>query len=424
MSVHWVNGALTISAAPGGNIVDERGGTWKAEFTCAGCHNPHGTYSDRLLHNNPNGMSHKMPEDGGIKAHNVPVVNYLYGNKYSTGTKYIAVRGTKANHALTGSEYDSIPPNHLVIMIYEKTGYGTTYKKTTNPWLLGVHRTAGTGKHYYTRLFTDSPENIFSPFNSHLYPTDEKIIDDYDNGIDGLQFEYKQGLVHGPATGILKQVNYAEISRAYIVKFDLLQVMEDDGVTPKMYGSVPITTVNQRALFARDLYNNEDYALDKFKSFRIGYSVSGLGVAMSTFCSTCHVDYLAKSGSESGIYTSAYRHTTTTDEFTCVRCHYAHGTDVEIMRDSKNRTVSEIAQLPNMDATKAVDYMLDKNPSSALKRYTNMSICWGCHTYFLAEQLVNNSTYHDDDDPMGPSGKEGKSNWPGVGNIPAHSSNR
>ncbi|GAB6156055.1 hypothetical protein JCM17380_48070 [Desulfosporosinus burensis] len=54
-SVHMANGVVKTMSAPGGNstgkdIEDNDLVNWTSEFTCASCHSPHGSYSDRLLH--------------------------------------------------------------------------------------------------------------------------------------------------------------------------------------------------------------------------------------------------------------------------------------------------------------------------------------------------------------------------------------
>jgi predicted CXXCH cytochrome family protein len=73
MSVHLANGTVELKAAPGGNNngIDN----WTAEFTCASCHAPHGSYSDRLLSPDPNGMGNLPADKGGKKVTNVPVVS-------------------------------------------------------------------------------------------------------------------------------------------------------------------------------------------------------------------------------------------------------------------------------------------------------------------------------------------------------------
>jgi predicted CXXCH cytochrome family protein len=57
-SMHLATGAVQISFAPGGDTSGESGNNaWSDDFTCASCHAPHGSYSDRLLHYNPVGVS-------------------------------------------------------------------------------------------------------------------------------------------------------------------------------------------------------------------------------------------------------------------------------------------------------------------------------------------------------------------------------
>ena len=65
MSVHLADGSVQVKAAPGGNL-SANSGAWINEFNCASCHSPHGSYSERLLHYNPNGMGREAEAAGGI----------------------------------------------------------------------------------------------------------------------------------------------------------------------------------------------------------------------------------------------------------------------------------------------------------------------------------------------------------------------
>ncbi len=121
--------------------------------------------------------------------------------------------------------------------------------------------------------------------------------------------------------------------------------------------------------------------------------VKGSGVEMSKFCASCHTDYLSATyANETGVFTTAHRHQTDTDRLTCVRCHYAHGTDATIMKDSLDRGLNELTAplVVNYagDTTAALDYLKDPNPSSALKRYTGMSVCFGCHDGSIANDTT------------------------------------
>lgn len=394
-SVHLATGAVQTSAAPGG---DRDGtGVWAGEFNCASCHSAHGSYSDRLLNYNPNGMGAEAPSNGGIKADDVPVVAFADRNALiASQPKYIAVKGTETEHALTAG---TVPAGAVVVMIYEvkyttnaTTGVVTAAAtKATNPWLYGYPTRGKTGNnhYYYARLFTTDPSAPGFLNADGTYPEANagSVIDYYDQdklAADGvtkvLSFDFGKGLVWS-TDGSLDTATVAEISRAYVVNFDLVQTGN--------YGGVPITTVNESAFFAGTTSPTGEFA---------GVKKPGLGIALSAYCASCHTDYMAKSGTATGTFETAYRHTTTSDSYTCVRCHFAHGTDVDIMKDAEGRTVDDL-QKPVIDGGKAWTleqseaYILDKNPSSALKRYTNMAVCWGCHTSSHAEQLKNNDYF-------------------------------
>lgn len=196
-------------------------------------------------------------------------------------------------------------------------------------------------------------------------------------------------------TALLDKITYANIARAYIVKLDMVK----DNELSDQY-KLPLYTTNVKSLWA-------------------GKQFAGYGVAMNKFCSSCHTDYLAASGSASGTWNTAYRHSTNSDSYTCVRCHYAHGTDVTVMKDARSKNLDDIVAdntyFPEVTGTaareaKAKEYLLDKDPSSALKRYTNMSVCWGCHTSSHSEGFRNGSTFDNQSGAGGSYDKVGLQN--------------
>lgn len=364
MSIHNVNPALKDKAAPGGNreSVEEN---WTADFSCGSCHNPHGSYSDRLLTANPNNMGNVTADKGGKRLTGVPVVNTLTGS----ATSYVLLKTTLMSdpsisypNASVGPEYvkKGLVKGDVVIQLYKKNG--STYVAEKDPWLTGFDWVSGpTNKLYWTEFYesTDSPPLL------HAGMLKEGVI--LGNGFIAAKANLADTLF--PAN-----IAIANISRAYVVKLDVEPIKE-----PK-YSAFHETTTNISTLWTAN---------------------DGRGKAMSAFCSACHTDYLAKSGSLTGIFSHAYRHTTISDRFTCVRCHYAHGTDVSLMRDANGKTVQEIVSDPTyfpdiknqpVRAVLARDYMLDRNPSSALKRYTNMSICWGCHH---DDKIFVNTSYYE-----------------------------
>jgi predicted CXXCH cytochrome family protein len=451
MSAHMADGAVKIKAAPGGN--PNGTGTWDKEFNCASCHSPHGSYSDRLLHYNPNNMAASTPAEGGLKAGGykagttAPVLAFAADGKYpAAGTaKFIGVKGTKAQHGITD---DKIGTTDVVVMVYQKSGNTDTYTKTTNPFMYGypTRGTTGNSHYYYTRLFTKDPTTAGFLNANGTYPTANTadVIDHYDylaydtetDATKKAYIYYAKGYIYGPAGGVVENAAFLEISRAYVVKLDLMPIvnasMDSDGDTYADFGGVKITTVNQRALYAGE---TNKFSVNINERWGVAVpgtdKVSGWGVAMSNYCASCHTDYLASTSNQAagtegeGTFDKAFRHTTTSDSYTCVRCHFAHGTDVQVMTDAHYRNIDKVAAdfIANGEATAetapalAKEYLLDKSASSALKRFTNMSVCWSCHTSSRAEQLKNTDSYKynggdEHYDPRGIPAVEGKQNWP------------
>jgi cytochrome c553 len=166
-------------------------------------------------------------------------------------------------------------------------------------------------------------------------------------------------------TAVVYTLTSGKIARIYIVKLDV-EISSDSG-----------KVTNATSLWTSVLADG---------SINPRYK-PGRGIALSTFCAACHTDYMAVSGNDTGIFNRAYRHTTTSDTFTCLRCHFPHGTDVTVMRDARGKNFDEImsdkVDYPFTGATDRVaavkKYLIDKNKSSKLKRYTNSSVCLACH---------------------------------------------
>jgi predicted CXXCH cytochrome family protein len=411
MSVHLATGAVSIKAAPGG---DKDGhGTWSAEFTCASCHAPHGSYSDRLLHFNPNGIATTPVADGGQKLLSVEVVDGIPTTKDATEeTDYLFVRTKNATPAqLTAAKiYSFKVANPTIIQLYkwvadtDLTDNGgvdqSAYVLDTAPWVYtGTYDASHTYKVYDTAFWNVKPTAPVGKYTSGDLKGQDKSLEGTIYTANSITHPLKKdsfissannwiGSDQAAGKTLLDAVTEGDAARAYVVDLDV-EVVD---------ASKNVTKTNVSKLWDSSIW------------VETGAKKSGKGVVMSGFCSACHTDYLASSGSETGVHSTAYRHSTKSDSYTCVRCHFAHGTDVEIMKDAQNKTVADIAAeakvinpaLSDTDATTiATNYMLDKAPSSALKRYTNMSVCWGCHTSSHAEGIRNSSTYGDDsDDPM------------------------
>ncbi|MDR6998806.1 cytochrome c3 family protein [Neobacillus niacini] len=376
MSVHLANGTVELKAAPGG---DKDGtGNWEEEFTCASCHAPHGSYSDRLLHENPNEMGNTLVKDGGKRLENVPVVSDISSKVTGADVTYKDATGADVtiNYVLyrfdIGTTVDAaysakgLTTGDTILQLMKWNG--TKYVNDTDPWLHGYEFDENHVKHYWTAFKDTTGKEVFD--------TDQlKKGEILGNGFAGVPAS-KTALVT-----TVKSLTSGNVARGYVVKLDVSAPNANN-----------VTTTTASSLWASKKADG---------SSNPGY-VANRGVAMSTFCSACHTDYLAGSGKETGTFDHAYRHTTTSDSYTCVRCHYAHGTDVTVMRDARGLTYQNILDdttnyFPGVTGeartTMVKDYLLDKNPSSALKRYTNMAVCWGCHTSSHSEGTRNTDTY-------------------------------
>ncbi|MCD8511784.1 MAG: hypothetical protein LRY73_19310 [Bacillus sp. (in: Bacteria)] len=96
MSMHSVNSALQVSAAPGSFQGND--GDWDDTFSCVSCHSAHGSYSDAYLAFNPNNMAKVSVTEGGNAVFNAPVVGM--DNIPSTG--YAVVRGPASELDIPG----------------------------------------------------------------------------------------------------------------------------------------------------------------------------------------------------------------------------------------------------------------------------------------------------------------------------------
>jgi len=150
MSVHLADGTVQLKAAPGGNL-SANSGSWVNEFNCASCHAPHGSYSERLLHYNPNGMGLAKTTDGGIgiKGGVISEFGTLPSASAADAAKFILVRGTAQQFGLATTDIDG---NDIaatkVITVYEDKG--TTYAKSSTPWLYGY--VYGSPKNYSIKI--------------------------------------------------------------------------------------------------------------------------------------------------------------------------------------------------------------------------------------------------------------------------------
>lgn len=134
-------------------------------------------------------------------------------------------------------------------------------------------------------------------------------------------------------------------------------------------------------------------SVEDVRNYRLNYSA---------FCGSCHTDYYRSREDGARAMTAdngahLYTHSTSSTKSgrACTSCHYAHGTDITLLRDTAGKTIADIAKQPGWDDTKARAYMKDVSKTgSNLKRFTNMAVCWACHqsTHAIAN-TPGTSTY-------------------------------
>lgn len=386
-SVHMANGTMEVKSAPGGNrtALQADGTTemenWIGEFTCASCHSPHGSYSDRLLNYNPNHIAATPMFDDAAGTITGEPNGPLGGNMvrgavvtfaslptlasdataFAAAPAYVTVEGTALELGLTGQVLSAtagvqtlLADADVVVAVLKK---GTSaYAKDTAPWIAaGEYNHAHTFKVAFTNFISSgAPLDLNSTTNTQITA--------------GLTFNYQKGFVKN--TGSTLVGKNADISRALMTPLVMDTTVEWFGAVNT---GVKITQVSPAA-----------------------YGTNG--VAISTFCAACHTDYLAKSSDTegTGVWSKAFRHSTTSSSYTCLKCHFAHGSDVSVILDAQDRGITRAAtELFAGDTTKATAYLLDQNASSALKRYTNMSVCWKCHTSSHNADFVNNDYFYN-----------------------------
>ena len=189
-SMHMANGAVTLSAAPGGDRTNNdavKGGTqWGAAFTCASCHAPHGGYSDRLLNYNPNNYS---------------IVKDQVGTD-STG-KAVYYGGKKFDVALVSETLDVTGDGTAEEVFYVPGATAGFANRDNTPWIYGYN--SHTAHDYYTMVKVNG--------------TDHEPGGDRWNSVVHMNFGQAYFIDNNNVIASTDAVT-ADISPALVVKFD------------------------------------------------------------------------------------------------------------------------------------------------------------------------------------------------------------
>lgn len=389
-SVHNVN-EVTVSGAPGGNmalVADSAGlvsTNWNKPFSCASCHAPHGSYSIRLLHSNPNFL-------GWRDANPAEATNFATGGLWYSG-----------NTVAIGAA-DSAGAGYRTVTVTAAPG-----NVITAPWLYGY--TSGTTlATTVTRGVYEFAPGRYNNHNTRIYATSLYDPNDPLDPINAANVNYNGG---GPFDEAVYGVFLLNSFFTINYRTGTITIAESEHANLVSAG-IDLGTL--RMDIARALVVTADAAADRVVQALDYIDAATYGQAnYNRFCAACHTDYLPQgtgaSGNASaradaepggyGTYSKAHRHTINRpatqygtmpvtgrnagvgNQLLCVSCHFAHGSDERMMRLA-DATYNDFAA-PSQDI----------NPSSALKRYVNQAVCLSCHVNSAAGVFKNTDYYWD-----------------------------
>jgi predicted CXXCH cytochrome family protein len=384
-SIHQADGSLKISAAPGG------GGTTSSaystqDFDCASCHAPHGAGSndENNLNTDPMGWgSVPYAATAGqkvtyFKGHGLTTITSTNDNK--NGKLFFNIQIVDLNNGGT------IPTTETTPYILVKTT-ATSDDITASP-------STKSGNYFWTRAGVKAGDLVIQTYRWN----NTKYVPDY--SLWNRELGYPQ-----VANTVLKQ------GSTDLTMNPQLHIVWRDAFA---YGPAVALVDNANVSIGIDVetvkVNRQEDISALYDSSDPNY-IPDSGTEMSKYCAACHVDYLSTTRTDNtGVYTIAHRHATAMDETTCVRCHYAHGSDATIMHDANDNTqydlttpVGQTSVLGKagvgLTTQQALSYLLDPNPNSALKRYTGMSVCYACHGQ--GEQFIGNPNTNQPDKTTG-----------------------
>ncbi|MDF2557777.1 MAG: doubled protein [Bacillales bacterium] len=317
-SVHAVNEGELLSSAPGGNMSPN--GEWGNALSCGSCHNPHGSNSEFMLNTSIIGDSDY--KQTGTQVYAEGSIPFVKTTEYVLG--YFTVNNSAAPFSSGYLNELNLPNGTQVLMTYWWDIKQGKYVLDFPLWNIGK-----------------------SDFDS-------KILES-----SGFTVDYKRGLAYGdslvstiPAGSILHNMSFG--------------ISVQPWRYPSNYAAQPSYQLK---------IDNRSYYDPTSPHYN-----SGSGRQLTKFCGQCHTDYVSYGHNYvTGIYTQASRHRTYDDAFSCSRCHFAHGTDKDMMRDASGKSIADLVNAGTMTQSEADNYMVDINDSSALKRYTGMSVCFSCH---------------------------------------------
>jgi hypothetical protein len=348
-SLHQADGSLQVSAAPGGNHAagdNLTAATWGSEFDCASCHAAHGSGSNSAV--DENNLNLDPLGWGGVQ--------------YSkTGTL----------DQQNGKLFKNIP-------IFDTTQTGVTIPTTfKSPYILVISQASASdaANYWYSRAGVGQGNLVIQTYRWNGSPSDVPAA-----GKTLYVADYSLWLRADPSGHAAAPFTFANTvlkdnGGSDVTSQNNMTTVWRDGFA---FGPGVATVASADVSIGIDVETTGNIA-NLYDSKSTGY-VPDSGTEMSKYCAACHTDYLSGTRTNNtGVYSVAHRHATAQDRLTCVRCHYAHGSEALTMKDANDNTFTDLTTKSGVGTTAALQYLADPNPSSAIKRYTGMSVCYACH---------------------------------------------
>ncbi|MDF2535120.1 MAG: doubled protein [Bacillales bacterium] len=422
MSIHLSTGNMAIDTAPGATIVKEADGStikseflngkWSNDFTCTSCHNPHGSSTDRLLQTDPNGYS-RMERHlvngvyyGGLIKDKIEVTNAgTFENIPNTITAWL--KPAEPNGTTDVIPKDAPAKNYkalkfpISLSAIQSVSTGYNILPNDGGWVIQIYKydkyleTWNPIKFKQLGPFSGDGLDLLTAASVNLggwkAPADPANPEDGEKLAEGYLSIGWNGYIKVPNSNIGNIAYVTNITTLFDFEFEKTNINIDNG---------DIHSYTYKVDHAKTIADQSNVA----EPAQAQKAKSNLN-QFNEWCATCHIGFnVSSEQKEATGSTIVYTHHSSSedDQLPCVQCHYSHGTDSTWMKGADGLSLTELMAVvdllaENADFTTAdgikiknlvdnqvqkaniLDYLTDINTSSALKRYTNTTSCFGCH---------------------------------------------
>jgi predicted CXXCH cytochrome family protein len=330
-----------------GNIVSQRthGNFQNNTNSCANCHSVHNGETDTLLMKSGASELCMSCHDGTLGFYDVTKASeagIMYSNEQSASM-----------HPVNSNLQESAAPGATAV-VNNTNGTALKNNSTATFECSSCHNPHGSAN---DRLLNETVagNQYGANYNVTIVGYNETITKT--NAVAKGTAAVKLNLKLDPAYSAIN--NATNLSGLKIYKSSGIYTEADaNGTTLKSDGT-PLTVANVR-------------------DYRLNYSA---------LCGSCHTDYYRsrEAGPESDNLHYTHSTSSTKSGRACTSCHYSHGTDITLLKDTAGKTIADLEK-STTDGGKgwtdaiARQYMQDvSKEGSNLKRFTNTAVCWACH---------------------------------------------